>query len=123
MSQYAIDALWVKTKRIFPILYREAFFLVGENTAEDKFVPLYIKQLKMAKLSVVRVAANLILLPGVLGIWITSKDIGDIRKDVKEYLCTQDQIRLIYILKIEKIPLWGCVQISNSQVEKLKVQK
>ena len=45
------------------------------------------------------------------------------RRKVTEYIWSQDQVRLIYILKIEITPFWGCVQIPNSQLELLKAQK
>lgn len=123
MNEYQVDGLWVRTKRLFLILYREALFLGGENLSVEQFTKAYIKKLKRAKLSAFQKGENLITLPDTLSIWITTDDLTDTRKKVTEFIWLQDQVRLIYILKIQQIPVWGCVQIPNSQLEKLRAQR
>ncbi len=123
MGNYEIDGLLVKTKRIFPILYREAIFLSAENMSVEQFTSAYVKRLKKANLSVFQSGENLVTLPETLSIWITMEGMLEARKKVTEYIWSQDQVRLIYILKMEIVPFWGCVQIPNSQLEILKAQR
>ncbi len=123
MSNYEIDGLLVKTKRIFPILYREAMFLSAENLSVEQFTRAYVKRLKKANLSAFQSTDNLVTLPDTLSVWVTMENIIEVRKKVTEYIWLQDQVRLIYILKIETTPVWGCVQIPNSQLELLKAQR
>lgn len=123
MGNYEIDGLLVKTKRIFPILYREAMFLGAEDMSVEQFTRAYVKRLKKADLSVFQSDENLVTLPETLSIWITMEGMLEARRKVTEYIWSQDQVRLIYILKMEVVPFWGCVQIPNSQLELLKAQR
>ena len=124
MNDYIVDGLLVRTKKLFPILYREALFLAWDELSVEQFTKTYSKNLKRAKLSVVQSGENFLTLPSdTLGVWVTTDDLEETRKKVSEYIWTQDQVRLIYILKIEERPLWGCVQIPNSQLEKLKEER
>ena len=123
MNDYQVDGLLVRTKKLFPILYREALFLAGDGLPVEQFTKTYTKKLKRAKLSVVQSTENLLTLPDTLSVWVTADDLAETREKVMEYIWTQDQVRLIYILKIEQRPVWGCVQIPNSQLEKLREER
>lgn len=113
----ATDLLWLETQQTFPVLYREALLISMPKTSIHDFRILFVTRIKRAGLKVKIVQEHIILINGKYYVWITKNPVQDERQKLNDFLHGQDIARLGYILCLDYIPRWGCVQMSQKYLK------
>lgn len=113
----ATDLLWLETQQTFPVLYREALLISTPKITIHNFRMLFTMKIKRAGLKVKIVQEHLILINGKYYVWITKSPVQDERQKLSAFLHGQDVARLGYVLHLDYIPRWGCVQMSQKYLK------
>lgn len=110
------DMLWLETQLTFPKIYKEVFFSYTVNISIDEFSSQLCRRLRGVGLSVKAVKSNVLLINRKIYLWITNKTVQEEKPYLKEFMLEQKIARIGYILRLDEIPLWGCVQISSKHL-------
>jgi len=107
------DLLWLDAQMAFPAIYREAFFTSSTTIQVVDFKNKFSKRIRQAGLTVQSIQDNVVLINQKIFIWITHGPVADQRPLLKKFMQEQKIARLGYILRLDNVPEWGCVQISS----------
>ena len=110
------DMLWLETQLTFPKIYKEVFFSYTVNILADDFSVQLSRRLRDIGLRTKVVKNHVLLINRKIYLWITNKPIQDEKTYLKEFMLEQKVARIGYILRLDEIPQWGCVQISSKHL-------
>ena len=112
------DLLWLDAQMAFPAIYREAFFASSTTIQILEFKNTLTKRIRRSGLAVKSIEDHVILINEKIFVWVTRNPVADERPLLKKFMQEKKIARLGYILRLDTVPEWGCVQISSKYLVK-----